>query len=133
MFPSFENVCGGVSLANSSHITSLVSSLETTREIVSGDDDEMGASNILKKSKTAFGICFELFTIYGNITLRRDRNSGGTVSFKGARSVKKIFDILQVPSPPVVCVCFFFLYFFLIFFVTRCEGITWYTIRQELS
>ena len=57
--PSFENVCGGVSLSNSSHICNLVSAIETSTE-----------NNILKKSKTAFGVCFELFTIYGNITLR---------------------------------------------------------------
>lgn len=71
--PAFENICGGVSLSNSAHISDTVSRMET---------ESHGSCNTLKKNKTAFGVCYELFTIFGNITLRRDKNSGGMVSFK---------------------------------------------------
>jgi hypothetical protein len=75
--PHFENICGGVSVVNSAHIADAVASMEEL--------GRSGGCNVLKRSRTAFGVCFELFTVYGNVTLRRDRHAGGTVSFKGAR------------------------------------------------
>lgn len=32
--------------------------------------EEEDGKNILKMNKTAFGVCHEIFTIYGNVTLR---------------------------------------------------------------
>lgn len=76
--PSFENICGSMTTSNFVHMESIVS-------MVDKQERSQSNRNILKRSKTAFGICYELFTVHGNIALRRDRNMGGMVSFKGAR------------------------------------------------
>lgn len=83
--PSFENICGGVSMVNSSHIQEAVAALEARG----------GGFSPLKKATTAFGVCHELFTVFGNVALRTDKNLGGTVSFKGTRDVSKIFGIIR--------------------------------------
>jgi hypothetical protein len=85
--PSFENVCG----------SSSVSTSQSIRDAVSAglrDGGGLGGCNLLKRTRSAFGVCHELFTIHGNLTLRVNKDSGGAVSFKGARSVRRIFGAL---------------------------------------
>jgi hypothetical protein len=81
--PVFENICGSMQVERAVRMDYLAS-----------PDHPWGA--ILRKSKTAFGICYELFTIHGNITLRAGKDGGMMVSIKGTRDMEKIYKTLGV-------------------------------------
>jgi hypothetical protein len=79
--PAFENICGSMQVCGDAQI-----------DFLSSPDHFW--SPVLRKSKTAFGTCYELFTIHGNITLRAGRGGGMMVSIKGTRDVEKIYKTL---------------------------------------
>jgi hypothetical protein len=85
--PAFENICGSMQVCRDVQIDYLAS-----------PNHPWGA--VLRKSKTAFGTCYELFTVHGNITLRAGRGGGMMISIKGTRDVEKIYNTLGIIMGP---------------------------------
>jgi hypothetical protein len=81
--PAFENICGSMQVCRDVQIDYLASPNHPW-------------ASVLRKSKTAFGTCYELFTVHGNITLRAGKGGGMMVSIKGTRDVTKIYNTLGV-------------------------------------
>lgn len=87
--PAFENICGST----------------TTSNRLSWVDSY--SSHCIKRSKTSFGHCMEIYSVHGNITIRENcKNSTHTVSLKGVRDVGKAFSAIRditgdtfVPEP----------------------------------
>lgn len=74
---SFENVCGRVNVHSMYPVFPHVELLR-----------KKGLLCSMEIRQTSFGQCSELLTVYGNVTLRKERDGCGTViSFKGVRCV----------------------------------------------
>lgn len=82
--PSFENVCGGVAILPTYDLMGQIQEMHVNKTI-----------NTFHPIRTAFGECREMFTIFGNVTARRDMSKGSTITFKGTRHVSMIYSVLE--------------------------------------
>lgn len=76
--PVFDNICGST----------------TTTEMLSWKDDCY--KHCIKYSRTSFGHCMEIFTVHGNITIRKDcKNATHTISLKGVRDIGNVLTTVK--------------------------------------
>ena len=87
---TFENICGNLNYTEPTQNTTQCTALS----LLHSTEHDKQLQHALCQGDKLFGFCKELLTVYGNLTLRADKDNYTRLTFKGVRDLQTFMELV---------------------------------------